>query len=151
MIMSLTMELLEIMMLAYERAEEWEVISHLLTHQLSFSFISLQMVGGGLIPLILLGIVVLMDRYMDDRIRNTLTMVSSLLLLLQVLAMRWNVVIGGQMFSKSMTRLPRDLRARNVRKGGHSRGSRDPSSFPFVLSGDLRKGPADLSTPGSTG
>jgi len=103
MIMSLTMELLEIMMLAYERAEEWEVIGHLLTHQLSFSFISLQMVGGGLIPLILLGIVVLMDRYMDDRIRNTLTMVSSLLLLLQVLAMRWNVVIGGQMFSKSMS------------------------------------------------
>jgi len=103
MIMSLTLELLEIMMLAYERAEEWEVIGHLLTHQLSFSFISLQMVGGGLIPLILLGIVVLMGQYMDDRIRNTLTMVSSLLLLLQVLAMRWNVVIGGQMFSKSMS------------------------------------------------
>ncbi|MCK5376463.1 MAG: polysulfide reductase NrfD [Acidobacteria bacterium] len=103
LIMSLTLELLEIMMLAYERAEEWEVIGHLLTHQLSFSFISLQMVGGGLIPLILLGIVVLMGHYMDDRIRNTLTMVSSLLLLLQVLAMRWNVVIGGQMFSKSMS------------------------------------------------
>jgi len=102
LIMSLTMELLEIMMLAYESAEEWEVIGHLLTHQLSFSFISLQMVGGGLIPLILLGIVVLMGRYMDDRIRNTLSMVSSLLLLLQVLSMRWNVVIGGQMFSKSM-------------------------------------------------
>ena len=102
MIMSLTLELLEIMMLAYERAEEWEVIGHLLTHQLSISFISVQMVLGGLIPLILLGIVVIMGRYMDDRIRNTLTMVSSLLLLLQVLAMRWNVVIGGQMFSKSM-------------------------------------------------
>ncbi|TFG39420.1 MAG: polysulfide reductase [Candidatus Aminicenantes bacterium] len=102
LIMSLTLELLEIMMLAYERAEEWEVISHLLTHQLSFTFISLQMVGGGLIPLILLGIVVLMDRYMDDRIRNTLSMAASLLLLLQVLSMRWNVVIGGQMFSKSM-------------------------------------------------
>ena len=91
LIMSLTMELLEIMMLAYESAEEWEVIGHLLTHQLSFTFISLQMVGGGLIPLILLGIVVLMDRYMDDRIRNTLSMVASLLLLLQVLSMRWNV------------------------------------------------------------
>ncbi|MFV2071723.1 MAG: NrfD/PsrC family molybdoenzyme membrane anchor subunit [Thermoanaerobaculales bacterium] len=102
MIMSLTLELLEIMVLAYERAEEWEVIGHLLTHQLSFSFISIQMVVGGLIPLILLAIVVLMDRYMDDRIRNTLSMVASLLLLLQVMAMRWNVVIGGQMFSKSM-------------------------------------------------
>ncbi len=135
------------MMLAYERAEEWEVIGHLLTHQLSFSFISLQMVGGGLIPLILLGIVVLMDRYMDDRIRNTLTMVASLLLLLQVLSMRWNVVIGGQMFSKSMTRLPRDLRARDVRKGGHPRRGRDPLHT-VRASRDLRKGPADLQAPG---
>ena len=102
LIMTLTLELLEIMTLAYERAEEWEVISHLLTHQLSISFISIQMVLGGLIPFILLMIVVLLDRYMDDRIRNTLTMVASLLLLMQVIAMRWNVVIGGQMFSKSM-------------------------------------------------
>ena len=60
------------------------------------------MVLGGVIPFILLMLVVLMDRYMDDRIRNTLTMVSSLLLLMQVFSMRWNVVIGGQMFSKSM-------------------------------------------------
>jgi len=102
MIMSLTLELLEIMTLAYEKAEEWEVIGHLLTHQLSISFISLQMVVGGLIPFILLMLLVLMDRYLDDRVRNTLAMVSSLLLLVQVLSMRWNVVIGGQMFSKSM-------------------------------------------------
>jgi len=102
LIMTLTLEILEIMTLAYERAEEWEVISHLLTHQLSISFISIQMVLGGLIPFILLAIVVLLDRFMDDRIRNTLTMVASLLLLMQVIAMRWNVVIGGQMFSKSM-------------------------------------------------
>jgi Ni/Fe-hydrogenase subunit HybB-like protein len=102
MIMTLTLELLEIMTLGYEKAEEWVVVSHLLTHQLSISFISIQMVLGGLIPFILLMLVVLMDRYMDDRIRNTLAMVSSLLLLMQVLSMRWNVVIGGQMFSKSM-------------------------------------------------
>ena len=102
MIMSLTLELLEIITLGYEKAEEWEVIGHLLTHQLSISFISIQMVLGGLIPFILLMLLVLMDRYLHDRIRNTLAMVSSLLLLMQVLAMRWNVVIGGQMFSKSM-------------------------------------------------
>jgi Ni/Fe-hydrogenase subunit HybB-like protein len=102
MIMSLTLELLEIMTLAYEKAEEWEVIGHLLTHQLSISFISIQMVLGGLIPFILLMLVVVMDRFMHERIRNTLTLVSSLLLLLQVFSMRWNVVIGGQMFSKSM-------------------------------------------------
>ena len=102
MIMSLTLELLEIMTLAYEKAEEWEVIGPLLTHQLSISFISIQMVLGGLIPFILLMIVVVKGAYMDDRVRNTLAMVASLLLLLQVFAMRWNVVIGGQMFSKSL-------------------------------------------------
>jgi len=103
MIASLTLEVLEIMTLAYENAEEWEVIGPLLSNQLSISFISIQMVLGGLIPLILLMIVVVMDRHMADPIRNTLAMVASLLLLLQVLSMRWNVVIGGQMFSKSMT------------------------------------------------
>lgn len=102
LIMTLTLELLEIMMLSYERAEEWEVISYLLTHQLSISFISIQMVLGGLIPFILLMLLVLMDRRLHDQVRNTLAMVASLLLLLQVISMRWNVVIGGQLFSKSM-------------------------------------------------
>jgi Ni/Fe-hydrogenase subunit HybB-like protein len=102
LIMTLTLELLEIMMLSYEKAEEWEVIGYLLTHQLSISFISIQMVLGGLIPFTLLMLVVLMDRHLQDRVRNTLAMMASLLLLLQVLSMRWNVVIGGQLFSKSM-------------------------------------------------
>jgi predicted membrane protein len=102
MIASLTLEVLEIMTLSYENAEEWEVIGPLLSNQLSISFISIQMVLGGLIPLILLMIVVVMERHMNDPIRNTLATVASLLLLLQVLSMRWNVVIGGQMFSKSM-------------------------------------------------
>jgi Ni/Fe-hydrogenase subunit HybB-like protein len=101
MIISITLELLEIITLAYEKAEEWEVISVLLTNQLSFSFISLQMIIGGLIPFILLMIAILMDRHLREPLRNTLTFVASSLLLVQVLAMRWNVVIGGQIFSKS--------------------------------------------------
>lgn len=101
MIVSVSLELLEIITLAYEQAEEWEVIGHLLTNQLSFSFISLQMILGSLIPFILLMVTVLMNRYLHERVRNTLSFVASLLLLVQVFAMRWNVVIGGQIFSKS--------------------------------------------------
>jgi predicted membrane protein len=55
-----------------------------------------------MIPIILLGVVVLMSRYLTDQIRNTLCFVASLMLLVQVFAMRWNVVIGGQIFSKSL-------------------------------------------------
>jgi len=101
-IMSVTLELLEIMTLAYEAAEEWTIIGPLLGTKLAFSFIGLQLIVGALIPIILLGIVVLMSKYLTDQIRNTLTFVASLLLLLQVFAMRWNVVIGGQIFSKSL-------------------------------------------------
>ena len=101
-ILSVTMELLEIMTLAYERAEEWTVIGPLLGDQLAFSFIGIQLVLGAMVPIILLGIVVLMSRYLTDQIRNTLCFAASLLLLLQVFAMRWNVVIGGQIFSKSL-------------------------------------------------
>jgi Ni/Fe-hydrogenase subunit HybB-like protein len=101
LIITVTLELLEIIMLAYERSEEWAIISPLLTTRLQFSFISVQMIIGSLIPFILLAIVVMMNRYLHDRLRNTLVVAASLLLLIQVFAMRWNVVIGGQLLSKS--------------------------------------------------
>jgi Ni/Fe-hydrogenase subunit HybB-like protein len=101
LIITVTLELLEIIMLAYEHSEEWAIISPLLTTRLQFSFISMQMIVGSLIPFILLAVIVLMNRYLHDRVRNMLTFVASLLLLVQVFAMRWNVVIGGQLLSKS--------------------------------------------------
>ncbi len=102
LIITVTLELLEIIMLAYERSEAWAIISPLLTTRLQFSFISVQMIIGSLIPFILLMVVVMMNRYLHDKLRTTLTFVASLLLLLQVFSMRWNVVIGGQLLSKSL-------------------------------------------------
>ncbi|BDG05471.1 NrfD/PsrC family molybdoenzyme membrane anchor subunit [Anaeromyxobacter oryzae] len=101
LILTVTLELLEIVLLAYEKSDAWHIISQLLTTRLEFSFISMQMIVGSLIPLILLAIVVLMNRYLHDRVRNTLSVVASILLLVQVFSMRWNVVIGGQLLSKS--------------------------------------------------
>ncbi|MBI2930365.1 MAG: polysulfide reductase NrfD [Planctomycetes bacterium] len=101
-IITVTVELLEIISLAYERSEEWMVVGPLLGGKLAFSFIGIQLVFGALIPIILLGVVVLMKPFLTDPLRNTMAFVASLILLVQVLAMRWNVVIGGQMFSKSM-------------------------------------------------
>jgi Ni/Fe-hydrogenase subunit HybB-like protein len=101
LILTVTLELLEIMMLAYENSEAWHIISPLLTTRLQFSFFSVQMIIGSLIPFILLFIVSVMNRYLHDKVRNTLTVMASLLLLLQVFSMRWNIVIGGQLLSKS--------------------------------------------------
>jgi predicted membrane protein len=62
----------------------------------------MQMIVGGLIPLILLAVVVLMNRYLHEKVRNTLATVAAFLTLIQVISMRWNIVIGGQLLSKSL-------------------------------------------------
>jgi Ni/Fe-hydrogenase subunit HybB-like protein len=105
LIITASLEILELITLSYEKAEEWEIISQLLSGPLSFSFLGLQMIVGVLIPFILLMIIVLLDKSMGDRVANTLSFTASVLLLIQVFAMRWNVVIGGQMISKSLAGL----------------------------------------------
>jgi len=100
-----SLELLELVTLSYEKAEEWEIIGQLLFGPLAFSFLGLQMIVGVLIPFILLMIIVLMRENMGDKVANTLSFTAATLLLIQVFAMRWNVVIGGQMISKSLAGL----------------------------------------------
>jgi Ni/Fe-hydrogenase subunit HybB-like protein len=102
LILTITLELLEIIVMAYERSESWMIVSQLLTTRLQFSYLTVQMIVGGLIPLILLGIVVLMNRYLHERLRNFLATSAAVLCLLQVFSMRWNIVIGGQLMSKSL-------------------------------------------------
>jgi Ni/Fe-hydrogenase subunit HybB-like protein len=99
-IIDVTLELLELLTMAYEGEESWVIISQLLNGKLQFSYTILQLLICSAIPCVLLGIIVLVK--LQESTRNTLGIISSTLLLIQVLAMRWNVVIGGQLFSKSL-------------------------------------------------
>ncbi len=94
-----TLEIMEVVHLAYEGAEAWEIIVQLLHRDLSFSYYTLQLFIGTLIPFVLLGAVVIFN--LKGKAMSWLTAISSVVLLLQVASMRWNVVIGGQLFSKS--------------------------------------------------
>ena len=100
-----SLEILELVTLSYEKAEEWEIIGQLLFGPLAFSFLGIQMIVGVLIPFILLMVIVLMKKNMGDKVANTLSFTAATFLLIQVFAMRWNVVIGGQMISKSLAGL----------------------------------------------
>lgn len=102
LIITVTLELLEIVVMAYERSEPWIIISELISTRLQFSYVTMQLIVGGLIPLILLGVVVLMNRYLHQRVRNALSTTAAVLCLIQVFSMRWNIVIGGQLMSKSL-------------------------------------------------
>jgi Ni/Fe-hydrogenase subunit HybB-like protein len=100
LILDVTLEGLEVLTMGYEGEESWGIIAQLLTEKLRFSFIWVQCLIGSLIPLVLLGIVSL--RSLKDKTIIFFGALSSFLILIQVFAMRWNVVIGGQLFSKSL-------------------------------------------------
>jgi predicted membrane protein len=63
-----------------------------------------QALMGTLVPLLLLGSLQIraLRQRAPEWLRRRLYFIGSVLILIGVLAMRWNVVIGGQFFSKSL-------------------------------------------------
>jgi Ni/Fe-hydrogenase subunit HybB-like protein len=94
----LVSEGLELLFLYYESTDAWEVVSELLSTKLWYSFVVMQQgIGMGGSFLILSVIVFL-------RVEKNFTFWAALaasLALFEVWIMRWNVVVGGQIFSKS--------------------------------------------------
>ena len=84
----------------YEQEESWAIISQLITQQIPFTYFGVQMLGGAVLPLTLLAVTALSR--MPERYRTLLAAIASCFVLVGVLAMRWNVVIGGQLLSKSL-------------------------------------------------
>jgi len=75
------------------------VLSELIHHKLFLSYTVLQFLVFSLVPFLLLGFATLFKP--RESISNALTWIAATMLLGQVLLMRWNVVVGGQLVSKS--------------------------------------------------
>lgn len=100
MIVAIALELLEILSIAYKQTEEWEVLGLLIRERLFLPYVVLQFGVFSLIPFLLLAVHALFG--LRDRLANAMIWTAATMLLVQVLLMRWNVVVGGQMVSKSM-------------------------------------------------
>lgn len=100
LVLAVVFETVDLLHVAYEREEEWHVIRELLATKLRFSFFVVQVLIGAVVPLLLLPIPAF-TKFFDAPFRRCCTAVAAVLVLVQVLAMRWNVVVGGQLFSKS--------------------------------------------------
>ncbi len=99
LIVAVSLEMLELLHMAYESGAEWHVLSRLLVERLAVSYGVVQVLIGSLCPFVLL--LLAMRPQNNPRVVASLSGVASLLILVQVFAMRWNVVVGGQLFSKS--------------------------------------------------
>jgi Ni/Fe-hydrogenase subunit HybB-like protein len=86
----------------YSAEEGIDVLRSLAASKLFYTLLIGQALMGTLVPLLMLGSLQLVRKWVSDLNRRRLYFSSSTLILLGVLAMRWNVVIGGQLFSKSL-------------------------------------------------
>jgi predicted membrane protein len=86
----------------YSAEEGFQVIQYMTRERLFYTLSLGQVALGTLTPLVLLGLLQLLRKRFPELTRRRMYFASASFILLGVLAMRWNVVIGGQFFSKSL-------------------------------------------------
>lgn len=98
-IVDFSLEALDFIHRLYESEESVGILAKLITDKLFMSLFVLQILIGMFIPL---GILVLgKSRHFNADLRKLLYFTAVILIQLGIFATRWNVVIGGQLFSKS--------------------------------------------------
>jgi Ni/Fe-hydrogenase subunit HybB-like protein len=83
----------------YQSEESIKILGQLVSAKLFTSLVILQVLVGMLLPLLIL--VLVRSQRVNEELRKLLYFTSALLIQLGILSMRWNVVIGGQLYSKS--------------------------------------------------
>ncbi len=98
-IIDFSLEMLDLVHRIYEADESFRSLNFMVHTRLYFSQIILQTIVGTLIPIALLALTQVLK--LSDSVRKRIYVISGCLTLIGIFAMRWNVVIGGQLFSKS--------------------------------------------------
>ena len=98
-IVDFSLEMLDLIHRIYEADESFKSLDFMVHTRLYTSQVILQIVIGTLIPIGLLVMAQLVK--LTDGARKGLYSLTGVLTLVGIFSMRWNVVIGGQLFSKS--------------------------------------------------
>jgi len=98
-VLDFSLEMLDLVHRMYESNESFRALDFMVHTRLFVSQIVLQIYLGTLLPIAMLALTQVVK--LRPAVRSVLYTVASSLTLIGILAMRWNVVIGGQLFSKS--------------------------------------------------
>ena len=98
-IVDFAIEALDFIHRLYQSEESIKILSQLVSTKLFMSLVVLQVLLGMLIPLSIM--VVIKVFRLQEELRKLLYFVTGVLIQLGIFSVRWNVVIGGQLFSKS--------------------------------------------------
>ena len=100
MILSISLEVLDFIHRMYESVESIHILGQLISQKLFISLVVIQVLLGTLLPLCAL-IATKIIHYPAE-LRRLIYFGSAILVQIGIFSMRWNVVVGGQLFSKSL-------------------------------------------------
>jgi len=98
LILDFALESLDQVHRIYEAEESFDILHVLVNGRLNYTLFGMQIGLGTLVPLIALGTLQIFK--VKEQIRKSIYLVTGILVLIGIFFMRWNVVIGGQLFSK---------------------------------------------------
>lgn len=99
LVLDFTLESLDQVHRIYEAEESFEILHMLVNGHLNITLFVFQGLMGTVIPILILGLFRIYKP--KPEIRKPIYLITSMLVLMGIFFMRWNVVIGGQLFSKS--------------------------------------------------
>lgn len=98
-IVDFSLEMLDFIHRLYQSEESIDIISQLIKTKLFLSLVIVQVLLGIIVPV---GLIVLVKFFKyEEELRRLIYFLSALLIQMGIFSTRWNVVIGGQLFSKS--------------------------------------------------
>jgi predicted membrane protein len=99
-IVDFSLELLDFIQRLYESEESISILSHMISNRLFISLIITQIILGTVVPLISIA----WARFgkTPDEMKRMIYFIAAILVQVGIFSTRWNVVIGGQLFSKSL-------------------------------------------------
>ncbi len=100
MLVDFSLELLDFIQRLYESEESIAILSEMVSNRLFISLIITQIILGSLVPMFS----IIMARFgrLPDELRRILYFLAAILVQVGIFSTRWNVVVGGQLFSKSL-------------------------------------------------
>ena len=98
-VIDFSLEMLDLLHRTYESSESFASLDFMVHTRLFTSQIVLQIIVGTLVPLAILAATQVLT--LAEQTRKRMYATASVLTLIGIFFMRWNVVIGGQLFSKS--------------------------------------------------
>ena len=100
LIVDFSLELLDFIHRLYESEESIEILSELIIIKLGLSLMIVQILLGTIIPLVMLAAARFTQ--LPAELKRVAYFIAALLVQVGIFSTRWNVVIGGQLFSKSL-------------------------------------------------